>query len=273
MSKFNGEILEAENWRELQELLYFDDWHEALGRHRSTYVFRGVQDLDYTLTTSLNRHGVSGFEKHLLRNFIKYSIPQLSTPPTSLWNWLALAQHHGLPTRLLDWTNSPLVALHFATADFTKFDRDGMIWAVSYWETKKYLPEQLIQVMKREGMNMLTPELLDYEADSFERLLELNIEPYVVFFEPPSIDQRIVTQYAVFSMMSNPNILISDWLPAKDVSWFRIRIPANLKWQIRDRLDQANITERVLFPGLDGLAMWLKRHYKDIRAESISQIR
>jgi hypothetical protein len=68
-------------------------------------------------------------------------------------------------------------------------------------------------------------------------------------------------------MMSDPNTLLSDWLIGRKVRYFKIIIPAELKWEIRDKLDQSNINERVLFPGLDGLATWLKRHYRDVRLE------
>src|SRR3712207_7709121 len=52
-----------------------------------------------------------------------------------------------------------------------------------------------------------------------------------------------------------------DWSSDVCSSDLRIVIPASLKWEVRDKLDQANITERVLFPGLDGLSRWLKRYY------------
>ena len=82
-----------------------------------------------------------------------------------------------------------------------------------------------------------------------------------MFLEPPSLDERIINQYALFSLMSNPNALLDEWLISHPDLFFRIIIPATLKWEIRDKLDQANITERVLFPGLDGLSKWLRRHY------------
>jgi hypothetical protein len=87
-----------------------------------------------------------------------------------------------------------------------------------------------------------------------------------VFFEPPAIDDRIVNQFAYFSVLSNPYLSMDDWLNMPHVSGkveaVKIVIPKELKWEVRDKLDQSNINERVLMTGLDGLCAWLKRHYK-----------
>ncbi|HOI50285.1 MAG TPA: hypothetical protein PK167_13325, partial [Prolixibacteraceae bacterium] len=73
---------------------------------------------------------------------------------------------------------------------------------------------------------------------------------------------RIVNQFALFSVMTSPTAILDEWLAKQNDICRRLIIPKELKWEIRDKLDQANITERVLFPGLDGLAHWLKRHYQ-----------
>lgn len=83
----------------------------------------------------------------------------------------------------------------------------------------------------------------------------------LLFFEPPSIDERIVNQFAFFSVMPDATYVLDDWLQEQPDLWRKIIIPAELKWEIRDKLDQGNITERVLFPGMDGLSHWLRRHY------------
>jgi hypothetical protein len=70
-----------------------------------------------------------------------------------------------------------------------------------------------------------------------------------------------VNQYALFSLTSSPTLGLDDYLEAHPQLVRRVVIPAEVKWEVRDKLDQANITERVLFPGLDGLAKWLTRHY------------
>jgi hypothetical protein len=246
----------------LHDRLYDGAWNEEIGRFRSSVAYRGLSNKDYTLKTSLVRLGgcFTKLENNLLRNFRKYAHREV-VPADSVWNWLATAQHHGLPTRLLDWTFSPYIALHFATANVKRFDTDGAIWCVDYIKAHQFLPPQLRDLLAREGSNLITAEILGRAVNTLGELDRLAEQTFAVFFEPPSLDERIVNQYALFTLLSDPCVLLDEWLQHHPGVYRRIIIPASLKWEIRDKLDQANITERVLFPGLDGLSRWLTRHY------------
>ena len=83
------------------------------------------------------------------------------------------------------------------------------------------------------------------------------------------MDRRILNQFALFSLMSSPGARLDKWLESHPELCRKVRIPARLKWEIRDNLDQANINERVLFPGLDGLSRWLARYYTPAPAAPI----
>ncbi len=255
----------ATSWAHLQELLFQDTWDARIGRFRSPFVYRGQRSKDYSLTTSLQRLGGNYYEleHHLLRNFRKYARDTAASPAAaaSVWDWLALAQHHGLPTRLLDWTYSPYVALHFATDDLQAYDQDGIIWALNYVKAAEYLPDALRRALRQEGSNVFTSELLAPVSDSLRNLESLQAAPFVLFLEPPSLDARIVHQYALFSLMNSGQSVLHEWLAHHPELYFRVVVPAALKWEVRDKLDQANITERVLLPGLEGLSRWLHRHY------------
>lgn len=250
------------SWNELQEQLFTNSWNEELGRYRSRYAFRGLSDCNYTLETTLARLGgnYANLEHHLLRNFSKYAHRNV-VDRDSVWHWLSVAQHYGLPTRLLDWTYSPFIAMHFATANIEKYDTDAAVWAVNYMHVHRHLPSALKNILGDEGANVFTTDMLTKSVNSLQELDTLSTEPFVTFLEPTSLDDRIVNQYAFFSLMSSPLTKLSTWLENHPELWFRVIIPAELKWEIRDKLDQANITERVLFPGMDGLSTWLKRHY------------
>lgn len=254
--------IRVSTWSELNDALYEDAWKPQLGRFRSDFAFRGLSNADGDLSTSLSRLGgdSSSIEGHLLRNFRKYA-QMRGAVNDSVWHWLALGQHHGLPTRLLDWTYSPFVALHFVTNNLETYDHDGVIWCVDYVKANRRLPTVLRRVLEREGSNVFTVEMLNH-APSLAKFDSLAAEPFVVFFEPPSLDQRIINQYALFSLMSGgPDSRLDQWLREHPDLVRRVIIPAKLKWEVRDKLDQANITERVLLPGLDGLSLWLTRHY------------
>ena len=247
------------SWSELQDVLFEDSWQPSISRFRSNFVFRGVPRATHALDTSLQTGGFEEKERHLLTSFRKYALRN-SVHGDWVWNWLSLAKHHGLPTRLLDWSYSPFVAMHFATHDVRQFGEDGVIWCVDYRKTNTLLPKPLRKVLDDEDMNIFTTELVNHVATTFEEFDALSKRDFVLFFEPPSLDERIVNQFALFSLPSSPRMSLQALLEGRQAHR-RVIIPAELKWEIRDKLDQVNITERVLFPGLDGLSMWLKRYF------------
>lgn len=274
----------AHTWAEVMDFLFENSWDSKISRRRSPYAFRGVTNSQWRMETSLMRLGgeYSSLESHLLRNFQKYAHEDL-VERNSFWQWLTMGQHHGLPTRLLDWTFSPLVALHFATDNTENMDLDGAVWMTHIADTHERLPGDLTDCLKAEGSYVFSTKMLEefsqspfdltksddvidvkFKAEkirSVSDLSTLSTDPFAIFFEPPSIDGRVVNQYALFSVLSDPELVFDEWLQRQKVDCRKVIIPARLKWEIRDKLDQSNITERVIYPGLDGLSRWLKRHY------------
>jgi hypothetical protein len=254
----------AKSWTDILEALYAGSWNPGLHRFRSPFAFRGLARGDHDLTSSLLRLAqgadVRRLEQALLRNFRKHAVSDGGLQADSIWDWLALGQHRGLPTRLLDWTYSPLVALHFATEAPDEMERDGVVWCVNFVEANKRLPARLKRIMQREGSETLTVDMLN-EIGDMSRFDGLARRSFLVFLEPPAIDRRILNQWALFSLMSSPTATVDGWLAQHPDLCRRVVIPAALKWEIRDHLDQANVNERILFPDLDGLSRWLTRYY------------
>jgi FRG domain len=254
----------VKSWLDVIDALYQGSWNADLERFRSPFAFRGLPRADLRIVSSLarlaaQRSDVTRLEQALLRNFRKYG-HQEGRRADSIWNWLALGQHRGLPTRLLDWTYSPLVALHFVTERTADFDTDGVVWCVNFVEANKRLPRRLKRVLEQEASDTFTVEMLD-AFPSLRTFDALAREPFVIFLEPPAVDTRILHQLALFSLMSSPTAALDDWLEDHPQLFRKVPVPAKLKWEIRDKLDQANVNERVLFPGLDGLSRWLTRYY------------
>ncbi len=263
----------VKSWPDLIEQLYEGSWIESMQRFRSPFVFRGMPLVSFELRSGLLR--IAGgseearrLEPHFLRSFRKYAQSE-AVAGTSIWRWLALAQHHGLPTRMLDWTWSPLVALHFATERLVYYDEDALVVAIDTNKARAYLPDKLKKVIEAEATGVFSIEMLDGVAPSLRGFDQLHDEEFVAFLDPPSLDARIVNQFAAFSVMNDAGARLDRWLEQHPDLYRTIIVPADLKWEVRDKLDQANVAERTLFPGLDGLCRWLTRYYTPRNVELV----
>ena len=159
------------SWDELHTAVFEDVWDPAILRYRNNRIFRGMSDAQWALTPSLNRacpHDL-GLEKMILRSFQKYGYAELQNC-ASFWEIVAMGQQFGLPTRLLDWTYSPLVAAHFATEDVSAYDRDGVIWCIDMTDVNEHLPAVLRNKLKEQKGVIFTRDILDEVAQNFDTL-------------------------------------------------------------------------------------------------------
>ena len=105
-----------------REVSTFTEFHDVIeetqGKQKT--IYRGLSDVNYELKSSIGRCKPYGkkshksMERRMLMLFKESAVPFLPSKPVNDWEWLALAQHYGLPTRLLDWTRNPLVAAYFS---------------------------------------------------------------------------------------------------------------------------------------------------------------
>ncbi len=237
------------------------------GRRRDSGVYRGAADSCRPLLTSLDRlggvdppHTKGALEEHILRNFVRYSRPYFSHPDVNEWELLVAAQHHGLPTRLLDWTYSPLVAAHFATMDL-QVEADRVIWRLDWKRVHKafgfpelaLLIQDLHELFGRDGQ--FTPWALFNRGEKEK--------PFACMIEPPSLDARIVAQSAVFTLCSEKARPFDAFLEEHGLgeALTRLVIPGREVGRFRDQLDLVSVDERRLFPDLDGVAAQMRRYY------------
>jgi hypothetical protein len=205
-------------------------------------LFRGQKDAKWDLMPKIAReeYNIIGDdfikkEEQILSEFKRLARPYVNNDIFSNpWDFLALAQHHGLPTRLLDWTLNPLVALYFA-----------------FWEQDNSIKNRALWLME------INPdELADCE----------NFSPFntnkTVAFKPNHITQRLISQNGWFT---THKFILKDKRFAKlnNLSSFKrtiikVQFTNDMREEVLTRLDSLGINEFTLFPGLDGLSKYLE---------------
>jgi hypothetical protein len=220
----------------LSELIKILEGSEfQVDRRDGWILFRGQRE-DWPLLPSIARKEldqtrIEKIEEELIYLFKRKAIPFITYQPQDDWDWLALAQHHKLPTRLLDWTFNPLAALWFAVNKPSKDVTPAVLYA--YW-----------------------PSDADYKHEMPPEVFQIK-EARV--FRPKNIARRIPAQSGAFIAMPRKE---NGFLPlpeslASGARLIKLEIPAGCFSFIRTQLNQSSVNASTMLADLDGLAMHL----------------
>ncbi len=224
--------------------------------------FRGLRDISRPLLPTFYREGYNVQDEVYLMNLFKQNSHEFLTQvPSSEWEWMFLMRHHGLPSRLIDWTENPLVGLYFAVRprEHDTTNTDGVIWCL--------LPTQLNHTslgwpIDDDSLPMFTGDTAEYsraENDSLQLYLpsDLRGSPSPDARPPaagisPRTNRRMQIQMGVFTIHHRDNSPVEAVDSGAHV--WRYMIPQERKQSIYQELNRIGITERVLFPSLDNVA-------------------
>ena len=261
------ETVQIDTLEGLVPLLSEQNYNPMIDRNRSSYLYRGMPDASFELIPSLRlncRQQARNIEPSILRNFRKYAATEEPSIEKSVWDQMIVGQHHGLPTRLLDWSYSPLIGLHFAVTerDLRKMTRrDCAVWRIDMAELHSLLPQKYQHQRRENHSTAFTVEMLRDVAPTLREYDRDMGDSSMLVIEPPSIDPRIINQYSFFSVVPSGMESVEEFLGRSTQHSVKYIIKKELRWRIRDMLDQLNINERIVYPGLDGLSTWLARYY------------
>jgi hypothetical protein len=209
--------------------------------------WRGHAESSWELRPKIYRREDAGIiENDLVRSFRRKAQARHRNCPLQedISNWLFLMQHHGLPTRLLDWTESILIGTFFAVEDKEKHSKDGALWALSPVGINEH------QFGKRIFLSGTSPEVrplfvhaFDHKAAKMEKIAAITAT---------EIDVRIMVQLGAFTIHGVEERL--EEISGNEKYLLKFEIPAEAKKQLFNFIFDLGIRKSNLFPDLDSLA-------------------
>jgi hypothetical protein len=230
--------------------------------------WRGHSDKDWTLQPPIWRGDHSKYRKKELvymNHFQGRALCQQESyrMPQDDVEWLFLAQHYRLPTRILDWTESPLVALYFAVnaddADKESANKDGCLWALSPTRLNKELSNPGFPDKVQNGLVSIKLSVVQQivsESFGVKQQAEMKASfPKVLALQPWESNERIIAQSGRFTLHSTQDAL--ETLAFQYPYLKRIIIPAEAKRILREAIKVLGIQRWSIFPDLENLAKGL----------------
>ncbi|WP_086639158.1 FRG domain-containing protein [Acetobacter okinawensis] len=230
------------------------------------YIYRGQADSEWKLQSALERaislswshENVKKFEDFSLNQFkSKFSIyDRENTRPASKLSWLSAMQHYGIPTRLLDFTASPYVALYFALENYNPYlKKDISVFAINYDQFRQKSFEYIKK--NNNDFNFSIDNLLENQDQIFDKFVDLRSHNIVWITEPEILNVRLDRQAGSFLMSGNRDLRIEDALNLelyKNCSFEKLIISHSLYREIFALLRKMNLNSKSLYGDLDGLA-------------------
>jgi len=248
----------------------FRSWqalHAQLSTYDHKWAFRGMASAGWFLQTSLERLLVSGVvaaERYLLTAFRRRAHHHVRDcpAPDDYLEWLALMQHHGAPTRLLDCTRSPYVALFFALERPLNPQDQAAVWAIDIEACKQVALGMLPQATGTTDANLSLgkPDVFEKafmsEHDASNQQAVLCVAP----IQPFRMNERLTIQQGLFLCPAQVSLGFEENLQAMGTKGTKIEklvFSASLREEILAELNKMNINRASLFPGIDGFAQSL----------------